>query len=783
MVLGGDGYIGWPLAMRLARSYPQDKLLIVDNEWRRNTTSRCGYKSAVPIASPRARTEAFRSAYELGNLVYLHADITSGQLEEIICRERPHTIYHLAQQPSAPYSMAGVTEAIFTLHNNEAGNMRLLWAVKQFVPDAHIIKLGSFGEYARNGMDIPEGYFTMHHNGTTARHQTLFPREADDIYHISKINDTNYIAMACRQWQLTVTDVMQSIVFGTQTGDMQGMPELCTRFDYDELFGTVANRFVAQAISGNPLTVYGSGNQHTGIMVLADVVHSLARFVTDVPVRGTHRIVNHLTEKRYTINGLAREVAAAAAELGYKTSIVHGLDPRNEHAHEEKQFDIATHYLDDNVTKTSFHDALRDTFRSLAPFRKHISYQASLPRLVWHRQVDGQPAPAKGRTAELRGEAKDHAWWEHFRLTTFPGAHINMNTCMLGSLPAQVIRSREYSTYGAHPLGSYKYAEEKRMEVTDLCSTLWPAEGYTVKVCAGTSQTINLIALAMLRAFHRGTTGKIPVLTTRHEHTGGIGPFEHLPEYDVHYLDDRELDAAAIRQRVRSVRPALTLLSHVFYDTGNLNAVNEWAGAIKQECPDCHVIVDAAQSLGLHALPAGHADVIIASTHKWLMGPHGGGLIWLKPAFMQWLEGLCWTDIKHSAVVQGGQDFLLNAGIAEAMKLYKSIGAGVILNRSIYLAASFLEQLTTILTRHNIKFRLLTTTAASPVLSVGFPAYDPYPLYCYLNDHHIHIKCIMGHEICGTVLNILRIGIPYFETEPRLCYAVNEISYFLSRKN
>ena len=166
LILGGDGYFGWPLALKIAVKHPDQKIFILDNEWRRNTVASSGFQTLVPIAKPKERIKAFQDIYGQDNLHYIKMDVNSANLEEIIENEKPHTIFHLAQQCSAPYSMKGIEEALYTINNNESGNMRLLWAVRKHVPDAHIIKLGSFGEYAQGGIDIAEGYFLMYHSLT-----------------------------------------------------------------------------------------------------------------------------------------------------------------------------------------------------------------------------------------------------------------------------------------------------------------------------------------------------------------------------------------------------------------------------------------------------------------------------------------------------------------------------------------------------------------------------------------------------------------------------------------
>jgi len=271
LVLGGDGYLGSPLALRLARLHPERRIVLADNLLRRRLVQREGSSSLLPLADPARRLKAARRIHGLSNLEFVELDATTSQLDALIRRRRPHVIYHLAQQGSAPYSMRGCDEALFTLSNNEYGNMRLLWAVRRYVPDCHIVKLGSFGEYAKSGMDI---------------------------------------AVACRTWGLRVTDIMQSTIFGTWSEEIANHEELFTRLDYDECFGTVVNRYLAQALAGLPLMVYGSGHQRTGLMSLQDSIQSLAELADHAPVAGTHRVINHVTEESYSINELGHPAGA-----------------------------------------------------------------------------------------------------------------------------------------------------------------------------------------------------------------------------------------------------------------------------------------------------------------------------------------------------------------------------------------------------------------------------------------------------------------------------------------
>ena len=169
---------------------------------------------------------------------------------------------HFAEQRAAPYSMIDRKHAVFTQVNNVVGTLNLLFAIREFRPDCHLVKLGTMGEYGTPNIDIEEGYITIEHNG---RKDVLpFPKQPGSFYHLSKVHDSHNIMFACRIWGLRATDLNQGVVYGTVTDEMALDEALINRFDYDEVFGTVLNRFCAQAAVGHPLTVYGKGGQTRG---------------------------------------------------------------------------------------------------------------------------------------------------------------------------------------------------------------------------------------------------------------------------------------------------------------------------------------------------------------------------------------------------------------------------------------------------------------------------------------------------------------------------------------
>jgi UDP-sulfoquinovose synthase len=383
LVLGGDGYIGWPLALRLALTHPHAQVVIADKLERRRLVAEVGGNSVTPIEDPALRLGAFREIFGQDNLSFVGADTTSPDIDALFASLRPTHVYHLAQQASAPYSMMSPENAVYTVQNNEVGNLRVLWAIRKHAPDAHLIKLGSFGEYAKPGIDIAEGYFRPTWRGREASVDTPFPRASDDIYHITKINDTNFIAMACRKWGLRVTDVMQSTIFGVYTHETMAHPALYTRFDYDAVFGTVLNRFLTQAVVGAPLTVYGTGWQRTGLMSLEDSVGSLAAMAERHPAAGEHRVINHVTERGFCINELAEQVVEIAAEHGFTARIAREHDPRGEQDPCKAEYEILTGYVDSHLEPTPIRVVLPRVFEIVAANQHRIDRGLFPPTVQW----------------------------------------------------------------------------------------------------------------------------------------------------------------------------------------------------------------------------------------------------------------------------------------------------------------------------------------------------------------------------------------------------------------
>jgi UDP-sulfoquinovose synthase len=383
LVLGADGYIGWPLSLALAARFPGREIVLADNFLRRRLVEEVGGQSIVPVPPIARRVAAAGEFLSISNLVHAEIDVASTELERLLAEVRPGVVFHLAHQASAPYSMRGAREAVLTLRNNEESNLRLLFALRDRHRDTHLVKLGSFGEYAKAGIDVAEGYFQPTFRGQAADRPVPYPREADDVYHVTKINDSAFIGMACRAWGLRVTDLMQSTIYGVRTAETARDPALGTRLDQDECFGTVVNRFVAQALVGHPLSVYGTGLQRTGLMYLRDAIDSLVELGDDVPAPGEHRVINHVAERGPCVLELAESVVAAAREIGVPAEIDRGThDPRGEHLSQKPRHRVDAARLAGRAT-TPLAVALGELLADVAPHRDRVLSACVAPTIRW----------------------------------------------------------------------------------------------------------------------------------------------------------------------------------------------------------------------------------------------------------------------------------------------------------------------------------------------------------------------------------------------------------------
>lgn len=326
VVFGGDGYIGWPLALHLAWATDK-KVVMVDNLVTRRLVSSVGSESLVPILSPAARVAAYRRESGKENLAFVQADARNpGQVDRIIWEYLPDAVVHLAQQRSAPFSMVDQEHALYTQVNNVATNLNIMFSMMRHVPHAHLLKMGTLGEYGTPNIEITEGAVAVVRHGR--KHLAMFPRAGQSWYHLSKIFDTHNVLFANKVSGLKATDVMQGVVYGCGTNEMVHA-SLATRFDFDSVWGTVVNKYVVQAVVLGKLLIYGKGRQTRGFLSLYDSIECLSLLLEHPPAEGEYRVVNQMDETYNTVE-LAEKVQRVAGEFGIHVGTERVANPRVE---------------------------------------------------------------------------------------------------------------------------------------------------------------------------------------------------------------------------------------------------------------------------------------------------------------------------------------------------------------------------------------------------------------------------------------------------------------------
>ncbi len=325
LILGGDGYLGWPTAMNL--SAKGHEVAVADNYLRRRLCTEEDAGPLFPVPNLHKRTVLWKEISDTDIHLFIGDLAQWDFMSGIFRRFQPDAVIHYAEQPSAPYSMRNRNAATLTLQNNLAVTANLIFAVRDFAPDAHIIKLGTMGEYGTPDIDIEEGWIDIEHKGRKDRF--LFPRQAGSLYHTTKIMDTDLLWFYVRMWNIRVTDLMQGPVYGLVTDENRADERLFPFFNYDELFGTVLNRFVVQAVAGYPLTVYGKGGQTRGYLNIKDTLNCVRLSLENPPEPGELRIFNQLTET-FAVNELAERVRQAGTQLKLDVKIRQIENPRKE---------------------------------------------------------------------------------------------------------------------------------------------------------------------------------------------------------------------------------------------------------------------------------------------------------------------------------------------------------------------------------------------------------------------------------------------------------------------
>ena len=378
LILGGDGYLGWPTAMYLSRK--GHDVGVVDNFAKRKWEQELGVTPLIPIGTLRDRVEAWKEVTGRAIEVFVADLMEYGATRQIIGEFCPQAIVHYGEQPSAPYSMIDRDRAVYTQMNNVVGTLNVLFAMREHAPACHLVKLGTMGEYGTPNIDIEEGFIQITHNG---RSDFLpFPKQPGSLYHLSKVHDSHNIMFACRVWELASTDLNQGVVYGVQTEETVLDERLATSFHYDAVFGTALNRFCVQAVVGSPLTIYGKGGQQRGFLNIRDALQCVELAVVNPPRKGEYRVFNQFTEI-FSVSELAELVKKQGDQMGLKVEIEHIGNPRlemEEHYYNAKHaklvdLGLQPHYLSE--------EPLVSMLETIRKHQDRVDRDAILPRVHW----------------------------------------------------------------------------------------------------------------------------------------------------------------------------------------------------------------------------------------------------------------------------------------------------------------------------------------------------------------------------------------------------------------
>lgn len=378
IVAGGDGFCGWPTALYLSQK--GHDISIVDSKVRRHIDEELGSNSLTPIAALEERVAKWKDLTGKEIRTY-EGDLQDFDfLKMVLEKEQPEAFVHYAEQRSAPYSMIDRKHAIYTQVNNVVGTLNVLYGIKDIVPNCHLIKLGTMGEYGTPNIPIEEGYLDIEHKGRKDR--LPFPKQPGSYYHLSKVHDSHNIMFACRIWGIRATDLNQGVVYGLSTNETSLDPILANRLDYDSVFGTALNRFIIQAAIGHDLTVYGKGGQTRGFLNIEDTVRCIEIAAENPADAGEFRVFNQFTEE-FSVMELAQMVKKAAAKVGLSVNIAHLENPRVEK--EEHFYEAANTSLLDLGLKPHLltEDVIGSILKTAIDHKDRVIKENVLPTVTW----------------------------------------------------------------------------------------------------------------------------------------------------------------------------------------------------------------------------------------------------------------------------------------------------------------------------------------------------------------------------------------------------------------
>ncbi|SDS57658.1 NAD-dependent epimerase/dehydratase family protein [Microlunatus soli] len=377
LILGGDGYLGWPTALHFSQA--GHEVAVLDNLARRGYDEELGVQSLVPIEDLETRVKAWQEVSGKTITSYAGDLLDADFVYETLRDFAPDAVIHHAEQRAAPYSMIDREHAVYTQHNNVIGNLNLLFAIAELNPEIHLVKLGTMGEYGTPNIDIEEGWLEVEHNGRKDR--MLYPKKPGSFYHLSKVHDSHNIEFACRIWGLRATDLNQGVVYGLETEATKLDPRLSTRYDYDSVFGTVLNRFIIQAVLGEPLTVYGDGTQTRGFLDIRDTMECLRLAVENPADRGEFRVFNQMTES-FSVGQLADLVAEAFPGPVQIEKLENPRVEQSEHYYNVKHTGLVELGLKPHLLSDTLIESLFDIVSS---HKDRVNTEALTPTVTWKR--------------------------------------------------------------------------------------------------------------------------------------------------------------------------------------------------------------------------------------------------------------------------------------------------------------------------------------------------------------------------------------------------------------
>jgi UDP-sulfoquinovose synthase len=389
LILGGDGYLGWPTAMHLSKKGYD--VAIVDNYFRRNACRELNREPLIPPLNLHERVGEWRrisgknielAIGDITNYPFLKACFSGEAFGGHDDKAKyPDAVIHYAEQPSGPYSMMDYEKSSFTITNNLLSTLNLIHAIKEYKPDCHIVKLGTMGVYGTPNIDIEEGYIEIEKGGR--KHTCLFPKSPGSLYHLTKVQDGDMLHFYCKAWGIRVTDLNQGPVYGMFTDETQTNESLATIFNYDDIFGTVLNRFIVQAVCGLPLTVYGKGGQVRGYLNIKDTLQCVELTLRTAASSGEYRVLNQFTQT-FSVNDLAQKVQESGKRLGLDVKIKAITNPRVEaedHYYNPKHTGLLELGLKPNLLSG---DVLDEMIGFVQKYKNSVNQQCIMPQVKWN---------------------------------------------------------------------------------------------------------------------------------------------------------------------------------------------------------------------------------------------------------------------------------------------------------------------------------------------------------------------------------------------------------------